>query len=160
MESVEQSILAEARNEVAYADQKASMVLAALGVGFGAALGGLFASDWSPDELPALGECAWWFGVLLAAASVFFASWAVWPRTHIDQHETAIYYWGHVARYKTLAELDEALASTTLNQDDRTRHQMWELCRIVRRKYELVRRAFISAGLAVLSFGIVGLAVI
>ena len=63
---VELSILAEARNEVGAADHKASMVLAVLGIGFGALLAGLIARDWSPTELDVPGRTVWYVGALLA----------------------------------------------------------------------------------------------
>jgi Family of unknown function (DUF5706) len=77
---VEAAMLAEARADIGYADHKASMVLAALGIGFSALLGGLFASDWLPTDLVGWAEVLWWIGGLLAVASVIFAGLAVWPR--------------------------------------------------------------------------------
>lgn len=52
LDRVEDELLAEARTEVGYADQKASIILAALGIGFSAFLAGTYASDWRE----ALGE--------------------------------------------------------------------------------------------------------
>ena len=63
---VEDVMLAEARAEVNAADQKASLVLAALGVGFGAVVGGLLARDWEPSDLTGFGEVLWWIGAALS----------------------------------------------------------------------------------------------
>ena len=96
--------------EISYADHKASTLLAALGIGFGAFLGGLFASDWKPTDLGAWGELAWWVGGACALASVLFAGLSVWPRIGNPPEEASlVYYWGHVASFKTLDELSRHL---------------------------------------------------
>lgn len=138
---VELAMLAEARNEVGAADHKASMVLAVLGIGFGAVLGGLIARDWTPGELNLTGELLWWTGALTAAASVVSAAAAVWPRFTLPPKSRDVFYWGHVATYQNLEELDTALDRHPPRLEDRTRHQLFELSRIVARKYTCVRAA-------------------
>lgn len=128
-------MLAEARNEVGAADHKASMVLAVLGIGFGAVLGGLIARDWTPTDLNLAGSVLWWTGALTAAASVASAAAAVWPRFTLPPKSRDLFYWGHVATYQSLRELDNALDKHPPRLEDRTRHQLFELSRIVARKY-------------------------
>ena len=67
--ALEETILDEARVEISYADHKASILLAALGIAFAAFLGGLFASDWRPTDLESWGEFVWWLGGVCALAS-------------------------------------------------------------------------------------------
>ena len=93
-------MLAEARADIGYADHKASMVLAALGIGFSAVLGGLFASDWRPTDLTGWAEFFWWVGGVSAVASVIFAGLAVWPRIG-DPDPTHVYYWATYSRAST-----------------------------------------------------------
>lgn len=146
---VELSILAEARHEVGAADHKASMVLAVLGIGFGALLGGLLARDWSPGDLTPLGQVVWSVGALLAGGSVAGAALAVWPRFTVPPPSPQVYYWGHVAAFGSRQALDASLDDEPPTLPARTRHQMYELSRIVARKYHWVRVAMRLAALSV-----------
>ncbi|MDE8647600.1 DUF5706 domain-containing protein [Rhodococcus qingshengii] len=144
----EQSMLAEARAEVAQADHKASLVLTVLGIGFGAILGGILAGSWKPDQYHAPGELIWWLGALAALASVLCAASAVWPRYSSHDASEGIFYWGHVATYDKHSEFVTALDNSPPADTDRTRHQLYRLSRIVARKYNLVRWAMSLAGTA------------
>lgn len=140
--TVEEAMLTEARAEVGAADHKASMVLTALGVGFGALLGGLLAGDWAPQQLSSGFEVVWWVGAASAVAAVASASLAVWPRWDASDIEDGIYYWGHVAKLDSLTEARKQVASSRACPEDRAIHQLWHLSRIVARKYSFVRWAF------------------
>lgn len=141
-------MLAEARADVVFADQKASMVLAALGIGFGALIGGLLAGDWRPSKLNGLGEAIWWAGAVAAVVSVASAACAVWPRYSTKEAPKEISYWGHVAHFDSVEGFIAALDETPVDHLHRTRHQLWRLSRIVRTKYRLVRGAIGSAAAA------------
>lgn len=149
----EEAMLAEARTEVSYADHKASMVLAALGIGFGAVLGGLLAGDWKPSNQGG-GEWAWWLGATLAVGAITASAAAVWPRWRLGQQEEGVYYWGQVARLKSYDEMCERLNEKEEHAGDRTRHQLWELSRIVATKYRFLRGSFVLAGLSAIAFGL------
>lgn len=151
--NVEESMLAEARTEVSYADHKASMVLAALGIGFGAVVGGLLAGSWTPSA-QGDGEFAWWLGACLALLSVAFAAGAVWPRYSGRKNSGDLFYWGQVSAVTSFEELSKMLDAEPLPPGARTRHQLWELSKIVAMKYRLIRAAFVSAGLALLAFAV------
>lgn len=146
-------MLAEARAEVVQADHKATLVLTALGVGGGALLGGVIAGDWKPGDYHAPGEAIWWLAAVAAALAIAAAASAVWPRWPRDKNSTDIFYWGHVARYKTVDDLANALNNQAPTGDDRSRHQLHHLSRIVRRKYRLVRAAmtFVAVSVALFS---------
>lgn len=148
----EQAMLAEARTEISYADHKASMVLAALGVAFGAVLGGLLARDWKPGD-QGDGEWAWWVGCICALAAVASAALAVWPR-YSKSDDLGVYYWGQIARLDSEAEMNNRLDKPGMNEKDRTRHQLWALSRIVLTKYGHIRRAFVLAGASTVLFAI------
>jgi Family of unknown function (DUF5706) len=152
--NVEQIMLDEARIEVSYADHKASMVLAALGIGLGAVLGGVVAGDWKPADQDGLGEPVWWVGGALAVLSVVLAAGAVWPRYSRHRAGDGVYYWGDVAKFKSVDQLSQHLDVAAPAPGDRTRHQLWELSRIVSKKYALIRWAFIAIALAVAAFGL------
>lgn len=153
-ESVRQ-MLAEARDDVSHADQKASVILAALGIGFGAVLGGQLAGNFDSGNLSIPGEVVWWAGVFLAGASVVLAVLAVWPRYKVDDSpQYGITYWGHVAAFKDLSDFEEALENADTRSDRRTNHQLWRLSRLVLLKYRFVRGALILGTLSALTLGI------
>jgi hypothetical protein len=145
---VELAILAEARNEVGAADHKASMVLAVLGIGFGALLAGLIARDWNPRDLDALGAFFWWVAAALASSSVAAAALAVWPRFTVPAKTQDVFYWGHAAAFENQRTLDAVLDRHPPTLEDRTRHQLFALSRIVAKKYRYVRLAMALAGLS------------
>ncbi|MDE8647613.1 DUF5706 domain-containing protein [Rhodococcus qingshengii] len=153
----EQSMLAEARAEVAQADHKASLVLTVLGIGFGAILGGILAGSWKPDQYAAPGEFIWWLGAGAALASVLCSALAVWPRFSSHDTSAGIFYWGHVATFDDLPDFVAALDAAPPADVDRTRHQLYRLSRIVRDKYRLVRWAMGLACAAGILFALAAL---
>jgi hypothetical protein len=149
----EEAMLAEARVEVSYADHKASMVLAALGIGFGALIGGLLAGDWRPAD-QGDGELAWWVGLGFAVAAVSCAAAAVWPRYPPQGKSEGVYFWGDVASMKSFDELAKRLDKAPPSLGVRTRSQLWALSRTVSTKYRLIRGAFMGAALAIVAFAV------
>lgn len=153
----EATMLAEARAEVLHADHKATLVLTGLGVGGGALLAGVIAGDWQPSRYHAPGEAIWWFGVAASLLSVVFAAIAVWPRWNADDVANGVFYWGHVATFDSEAQLASALGRQSKTHIERDRHQLFQLSRIVARKYRWVRRAMSSAAIAGCVFGLAAL---
>lgn len=146
-------MLAEARVEVSYADHKASMVLAALGIGFGAVLGGLLAGDWKPSD-QGDGEPALWVGLAFALGAVACAAGAVWPRYSRRNKSSDVFYWGEVARVASFEDFTNRLDDAPPSSRTRTRRQLWDLSKIVATKYLLIRSAFVAAGLAFCAFAV------
>ncbi len=147
-------MLAEARADVVQADHKASMVLAALGIGFAAVLGGQLAGTFDSSSLTDFGQWVWWVGVVLAILAVAASALAVWPRfTTKDHPQFGVMYWGHAARYKCLPDLVEAFKNSDTTSPQRTLHQFWRLSRLLLLKYSLVRISLILAGASGLALG-------
>ena len=138
---VELVMLAETREDVSKADQKASMILASLGIGVGAVLAGVLAGDWKPMDLHGLGEVGWWIGAALLGGAISCAGAAVWPRYDAGDASAGIYYWAHVASFSSLSSLTSALDSNTPTLDDRTRNQLWSMSKIANLKYGLIRKS-------------------
>lgn len=157
---VEEAMLAEARADIGYADHKASMVLAALGIGFSALLGGLFASDWRPTKLRSWGEVSWWFGAASALASVILAGLAVWPRIGSRTPSDDVYYWGDVSQFASVDDLASHLNEKPVDDISRTRNQLWVISGIVMRKYVMIRRAMTLGFAAIVFFLLVGMSVL
>lgn len=144
-----QQMLEEARADVTHADQKASVLLAALGIGFGAVLGGQLSSNWDSSRLTTFGQVLWWLGVVAAVLSVAAAALAVWPRYKLDDRPTyGITYWGHAASFDDPKQLRAALDAQEVSSTARTSHQLWSLSRVVLRKYRYVRAALILAAVS------------
>ncbi len=153
-QTMAQSMLEEARADVIHADQKSSLLLAALGVGFGAVVSSQLQSGWDSSSLSARGQVVWWIGVAAAIAAVALATFAIWPRYELDDApKFGITYWGHVAALKGPKELTEVLKSQELSSLERTSHQLYMLSRLVLKKYRLVRAALILAGTSGLLMG-------
>lgn len=154
--NLEIQMLNEARAEVALADNKASVILAAAGIGFGAVLGGLLSGDWRPSNYTTEGQVLWWIGAVSAFGVVAFSAAAMWPRFTTKSEDSLVTYWGHVARYTTLPDFEAAVQESEPSRA-RTRHQLWRLARIVRKKYCLVRCSFVSGAMATVMFFLAGI---
>ena len=92
-----QQLLAEAREELNRADNKASMLFALFGIGFGAVLAGIIAGDWKPSGLAVGAEVVWWLGAGAAVAALVALGAAVWPRLESDYALGRVTYFAHVA---------------------------------------------------------------
>lgn len=144
-----QQLLLEARADVVQADQKASVLLAGLGIGFGAVIGGEMAGDFDPGQLPVAGGILWWAGCLTAAGAVWAAAAAVWPRYKLDDAPThGVSYWGHAAAYEAVADLQKAFRERDHDDFDRHSHQLFRLSKVVLTKYRWIRSAMIAGGAA------------
>jgi hypothetical protein len=149
-DDVEAIMLQEAREEVVSADQKASVILAVLGIGLGITLSGIIEGAWNPSDLAPWALVAWWAGVVAGALATYFAGSAVWPRYRRSDVTDGIRYWGHVAEFATLSAVEDALKDSPVSVAERTRHQLWRLSHVVARKYLSVRRSMALAASAVL----------
>jgi hypothetical protein len=148
-------MLEETRADVAHADQKASVLLAALGIGFGTLVAGQFSGDWNPSSLSACGQSVWWAGIAAAVSSIVIAALAVWPRyslTGLPQY--GITYWGHVRAFDSAHALEAALEEQDVSDLGRTTHQLWSLSRIVLTKYRCIRSALLLAAASGLLLGL------
>jgi hypothetical protein len=153
-------MLSEARDDVQHADQKASVLLATLGIGFAAVIGGQLAGNFDSSKFSPCGQILWWAGVVAAVASVALSAWALWPRYKLDDRpEYGITYWGHIAAFKTLDDFDGALSEQGNATNRRGRHQLWRLSQLVLTKYRLIRSAIICGGVSGLLLGLASIVI-
>jgi hypothetical protein len=144
-------LLREAREDVLHADSKASMILAALGVGIGATLGGVIASDWKPSQLSNWVEWVWWMGAAILTISILTSASSVWPRYQLGQTDrNSIYFWGDTNGLSSTDELLEVLKEHLPDLGERGADQFLKLSSIVITKYKLIRRALLAAGIGAL----------
>jgi hypothetical protein len=102
IENYAAKLRAETREEIARADTKAEILLAAFGVVVAAVLAGLVAGDWSPDELGRGAAIVFWAGSGCTSASFLALGYAVWPRVRHEQAEGPASYYAHVHAYDDL----------------------------------------------------------
>lgn len=145
-------LLADTREELTRADSKAALLLAATGVVIGALLAGLLSQEWTPFDLNNKVEWIWWVGVGCAAAGVFSIAAAVYPRTQRRgaRHPGVPAYYGDVAAYKNITQFRQAIQSPP-NIEERLVDQVFQVSRIVKRKYALLRRGLQLLLLAILA---------
>jgi hypothetical protein len=156
-DDVTKDMLSAALAEVAIADTKASILLAALGIGFGSVFGGFLEGNWDPTQLGRVASVFWWLGAVMALASVAAAAYSLWPRYRTNRRPTEIYYWGHVAAFSSFSDFRSTLEASEVSAVQRVEHELWYVSRVVHRKYTLVRVALLLAGVASIIFVLIGM---
>jgi len=141
-------ILSEVMVEIDRADQKASVLIAGLGIAFSIVLSGMLGGGWSPAELGPVGVALWTVGALAAAASVVAAALAVWPRLSKGATAGAITYWGQIRGMASPQAVADALAERGLQPPERTYQQLLVLSAVAQRKYRSIRQSMVLAGIA------------
>jgi hypothetical protein len=133
-------LLSETREELARVDNKASLLLAAIGVIVAALIGGLAGSKWTPLSLNSAVQWLWWLGVAAASIGTFSIAAAVYPRIYQrgTPHPGVPAYYGHVAAYRDIGEFRLALDELP-SVRERLVNQAFVLSGIVQRKYALLR---------------------
>lgn len=141
-------MLAEVREEIDRADQKASLLIGSLGIAFSIVLSGLLGGSWNPATLGPVAVALWGLCAVAAAGSVLAAAIAVWPRASPPPGRGAITYWGLVQGIGSPLELADALAERGLHAPERTYQQLLVLSLLVQRKYRAIRWSMGLAGAA------------
>ena len=141
-------MLAEVREEIDRADQKASLLIGSLGIAFSIVLGGILGGSWDPTTLGPIATAVWSVCAILASGSVTAAALAVWPRLTKSPGNGAITHWGHVYGLPSAEAVGEALAERGLYPPERNYQQLLVLSALVRRKYRAIRWSMALAGAA------------
>ena len=139
-------LLEETRQELTRADGKAATLMSASGVVISVLLAGAIAGNWDPTEL-GYWQRLWWPGAVLGVVGVVAFAAAVWPRvSHKEPRETLAFF-GHVAQYKKVEDLEAALDDKASSPVvDRTVDQVLVVSKIVRMKYWLIRGGLVLLG--------------
>lgn len=159
-------LLAETREELARADQKASILLGAATVALGLVAAPLAAADgWKPADLELEFEAVFWTGVGMAVLGLLLLGLAVYPLTATSRlffwlrrskrpvrHERADYF-GDLAEADSLDTAKRMTFAAAGDRFDRTVSQSWILSKVVTTKYAYTRWAFRSYGLSGLLVG-------
>lgn len=137
-------LLAQAREELSRVDTKASIMLAAVGVGLGVVLGSLVSRNWAPFRLPPAAAVTWWVGVATVTAGIVSLLAAVYPRPRRPIRSSAselhryVGYYADVAAYRTPAEVVDAIRRSADRDLELMAEQLMQISRIADRKYRLL----------------------
>ena len=154
-----ESLVQEARQELAQAEAKAVWLLSAAVIALGAVISGLISGNWSPGSMRSkLAEGVLWLGLLAAGAGVYWLAMALMPKMVNDTEKHRLGYFGHAAAYggkgkarqEIRAELGAALVATAtrLNDLDRLADRLFDISSIVLRKYRRIRKAIQALGVS------------
>jgi len=132
------TVLTHAREELTRADAKASIVLAASGVGAGALVAGLVVKEWTPSVLSNRVEWIWWIAVFLGAAGIACAALAVFPRTPKRSGISVLHY----QDFGSMRSPEDGKRAVSAASQDSLKvviGQLIETSRIVQRKYSWLK---------------------
>ncbi|MFJ3665631.1 Pycsar system effector family protein [Streptomyces sp. NPDC090106] len=139
-------LLADLRTEVARADAKASVLVAALGTTAGVLSGLLAGRGWTPSALSALGAALWWTGAATLVLSLFALLLAVLPRFR-SPHWTPgrpLSYFGDIQEAVRHGQLEAALTETRRAPVTALTSALTEMSRIAVRKHQWIRTGLIA----------------
>ncbi|GAA3878662.1 hypothetical protein GCM10023084_34510 [Streptomyces lacrimifluminis] len=139
-------LLADLRTEIARADTKASVLVAALGMTAGVSSGLLAARDWNPAALTTFGTVVWALGVASLVLSLFSLLLAVLPRYRSEPWAPGqpLSYFGDIQQAVRLGQLEAALADTQRDPTAALTSALSETSRIAARKHQWIRTGLIS----------------
>lgn len=160
-----ESLVQEARQELAQAEAKAVWLLSAAVIALGAVISGAETGNWSPSKLKSpVAEAVLWMSLAAAAAGVYWLAMSLLPRFHNDGARDKLAYFGHAAQFGfdtkdrqvIRANLGAALVRAATHTDDldRLADRVFDISNIVLAKYRRIRRAIQSLGLSALLFGV------
>jgi hypothetical protein len=139
-------LLAETRGEIAHADNKASVLVAALGMTAGVFSALLAGRKWSPSALSVAGTVVWWAGALSLLVSLLALLLAVLPRYRLGAWTPGepLSYFGDIQQAVRQGHLDAALADTERRPTAGLTRALTENSRIAARKHQWIRTGLIA----------------
>ncbi|MGI5402274.1 Pycsar system effector family protein [Streptomyces sp. CA-135486] len=139
-------LLTELRAEIARADSKASVLVAALGMTGGVFSALLAGRHWAPGPLSLWGTAAWWLGASTLALSLFALLLAVLPRYRRGTWAPGqpLSYFGDIQQAARQGQLAAALAETERDPVAGLAAALTETSRIAARKHQWIRTGLIA----------------
>ncbi|MGW5665660.1 Pycsar system effector family protein [Streptomyces sp. NPDC003758] len=139
-------LLSELRAEIARADSKASVLVAALGMTAGVFSGLLAGRKWTPAALSGPGELMWWAGAVSLAFSLFALLLAVLPRYRSGAWAPGqpLSYFGDIQQAVRHGHLERALADTERRPTDGLTRALTDTSRIAARKHQWIRAGLVA----------------
>lgn len=160
-----ETLLQEARQELAQAEAKSVWLLSAAVIALGAVISGLMSGNWSPNRLHSpVAETVLWLGLVAAGAGVYWLAMSLMPKLVNDVGKHTLGYFGHAAQFggkgkpraEIRAELGAALIAAANRPDDidRLADRLFDISSIVLRKYRRIRRAIQAMGVSAVLVGV------
>lgn len=139
-------LLADLRTEIARADSKASVLVAALGMTAGVFSGLLAGRNWNPAVLTTFGTVVWSTGAASLVLSLFSLLLAVLPRYRSEPWAPGqpLSYFGDIQQAVRIGQLEAALADTQRDPTAALTLALTETSRIAARKHQWIRTGLIS----------------
>ncbi|GAA2248845.1 hypothetical protein GCM10010232_40300 [Streptomyces amakusaensis] len=139
-------LLNELRTEIARADSKASVLVAALGMTAGVFSGLLAGRDWTPRELSTPASAVWWAGAISFALALTALLLAVLPRYGKERWTPGqpLTYFGDVRQAARTGELAAALDAQDRHPAAGLTAALTETSRIAARKHQWIRTGLIA----------------
>lgn len=128
----------ETREELDKADGKATTLTSIVGLILGIFLAGAVAGGFSPKRFSYSLDWLFWIGLGLALAAETALCAAIFPRIKPRTPKELLRYFVHVAEFKTKESFRSALPHVD-TEYDRLADQVYDLSRVVVRKYSLIR---------------------
>ena len=146
-----EALLRESREELERIDLKASILLSVCSLALAALVHAAAYLHWDPRDLVGF-QWFLWAGMALGACALVALAAAVWPRLgHGGEGE--ITFFGHVARFEGLEELNAGLDKEASRHATRSEHsakRLLALSRIIYDKYRYIRWGMGLFGVSVL----------
>ncbi|MFE2375358.1 Pycsar system effector family protein [Streptomyces sp. NPDC059398] len=139
-------LLVELRAEIARADNKAAVLVAALGMTAGVFSALLAGHGWTPNALSVPAAFFWWSGAAGLALSLFALLLAVLPRYRTRDWAPGqpLCYFGDIQQAVRAGQLETALADTARNPTAVFTVALAETSRIAVRKHRWIRTGLIA----------------
>ncbi|MEU7579674.1 Pycsar system effector family protein [Streptomyces sp. NPDC041068] len=143
-------LLADLRTEIARADAKAAVLVAALGVMTGVFSGLLARREWTPAALSVPASSTWWSGVFALALTLLALLMAVLPRYGTSRWTPGapLSHFGDIQQAVRSGHLAEALADTERDPTADAIAALAATSRIALRKHQWVRTGLIAFTIA------------
>ncbi|MFH9659227.1 Pycsar system effector family protein [Streptomyces sp. NPDC017248] len=139
-------LLADLRTEIARADSKAAVLVAALGMTAGLLSGVLAGRDWTPGRLSAAGAALWWAGIVCLLFSLFALLLAVLPRYRPGSWAPGqpLSYFGDIRQAARAGWLETAVDDTLRDPAAGLLASLAENSGIAARKHQWIRSGLIA----------------
>ncbi|MFC1409165.1 Pycsar system effector family protein [Streptacidiphilus sp. N1-12] len=143
-------LLAELRDEIVRADNKASVLVATLGIAAGLVGGLLTGHDWSPGRLGPVPATAWWLGTVSLGVALVALLLAIRPRYRKSGWRPGLplTYFQDINQAAALGRLADALADTERDASAALLTSLTSNSLIVARKHQCVRTGLAAFGLS------------
>jgi hypothetical protein len=150
VEELAADLLGRTRAETAQADNKAAILLAGVLAMTGSGWAVLSSSSWNPLSQGSLVTVFFWASLASVLGAVGCLAGALYPRQRSGRAAPGfVGYFEDVVALGSVVELKQSLRRPELDLLDVWADQIWQLCRIVQRKYSLIRWAIRFIGSAV-----------